>query len=423
MLSTPSAYSRFAHFSAKRHCGGRVPRHLKMINVLHLSTTPLVGAPGNQCRALNESGLARARWAVLDDSVGQYKAMAFDLDLTWARNRDEIVALAQVCDVLHLHNFIDLQTQAFEPLDFGAFRARGKPMVRQFHSQPGFVAKVMSQSEEAIQACPIPKLVIAQYPERGYPTAALVRNLVYVPPRVAQAGADNRPVRVGYAPSRFNSAHTSRWDTKGYPETLAVLRRLKKLAARRGLAVELDVIEHASHAECLRRKALCDLFVDDLATGSYHLNTLEALAMGVPCATFLDGRIRRVLREVTGGAELPVLDVGLEDAADVMAELCARPETLRAMGHAARNWMDQHWAPFDVAAELSHLYQQVLERPGEPFPRRFDPSDPLMEWAVRSEHDVRWRARRRLWPAAPNPLLQRARAVAGRVARSLGLVA
>lgn len=391
-----------------------------MLKVVHLSTTPLVGAPGNQCRALNEAGMAQARWAVLEDTVGLYQAMTFALDLTWSRDREQIVELVQGCDLLHLHNFIDLDSTAFRPIDFRALWDAGKPMVRQFHSTDSWVARHMQIEVAELHACPIPKLVIAQYPERAYPTARLVRNLVHVPPRPHRPPA-GRTVRVGYAPSRFNSAHDSRWDTKGYPETVKTLRRLQRLAARQGVTVELDLIEQASHAECLRRKALCDLFVDDLVTGSYHLNTLESLAMGVPCATWLDDRIRAVVREVTGGQDLPVVDVGLEDAAEVLAALCARPAALAAMGEAASEWMVRHWAAADVAADLAAAYAELMQHPRRGFSPRFDPADPLQDWTVRAEHDARWQARRRHWPQPPHPWLQRGRSWLWRAGRALRL--
>jgi hypothetical protein len=391
-----------------------------MLKVLHLSTTPLVGAPGNLCRALNESGMAQARWAVLEDDVGAYGTMAYPLDLRWQHDRDQILALARECDLLHLHNFIDLGSRAFAPLDFGALWTAGKPMVRQFHSQPGWIARLMGQTEAQVQACPIPKLVIAQFQERYYPTARSVRNLCFVPPR-APCEAGRRALRVGYAPSRFNSAHSARWDTKGYPETVAMLRRLQRLARRRGLPLEVDLIEQVSHAECLRRKALCDLFVDDLVTGSYHLNTLEALAMGVPCATYLDDRTREVVRQLTGGAELPVLNVPLEDAAEVTLALCERPAALQGMGDAARGWMARHWSAADVAEELMALYRDVLVAPAQPFAPRFNLADPQTHWNVLGSHDALWRARQAHWPRPALQPLVRLRAKAGRTARALGM--
>lgn len=391
-----------------------------LLKVLHLSTTPLVGAPGNLCRALNEAGLAKARWAVLDDAVGTYRTMAYSLDLLWKRDRDEIMALVRESDLLHLHNFIDLGNRDFYPLDFEALWEAGKPIVRQFHSQPGLVARAMGQTEAQVQDCPIPKLVIAQYPERAYPTAQLVRNLVYVPPRAPRVG-NSRSLRVGFAPSRFNSARSARWDTKGYPETVLMLQRLERMARRSGVSLEIDLITQTSHEECLRRKALCDLFVDDLVTGSYHLNTLESLAMGIPCATYLDDRTRNVVRQVTGGAELPVLNVPLEDAADVLLEACTAPALLPALGDAASAWMAEHWAPESVARDLANIYQRVHRSPRAAPAARFDASSATVEWQVTGQDDARWRARHAHWPRPLPAPLARIKGVAGKIARAMKL--
>ena len=104
------------------------------MQILHLSHTPLVGAPGRICRALNMLPEVSARWAVLDSTVGNYNKIAFDLDLCWDNNKDEIIYLAERADVIHLHNYIGLETRDFSPLDFNMMWRRNKPMVRQFHS-------------------------------------------------------------------------------------------------------------------------------------------------------------------------------------------------------------------------------------------------------------------------------------------------
>ncbi len=395
-----------------------------MLKVVHLSTTPLVGAPGNLCRALNDHGQVQARWVCLRSDVGLYQQMPFATDLCWQRQREEALHAIEQADVLHLHNFIDLDSADFQPVDFRRRWQQGQPMVRQFHSQPALVAQGTGRTVAQVHACPIPKLVIPQYPERHFATARLVPNMVYVPPRppaAAPAGAPRGALRIGYAPSRFNSAHSSRWDTKGYPETVTVLRRLARAARARGLHVEIDLIEQVGHAECLRRKAGCDLFIDDLVTGSYHLNTLEALAQGVPCATYLDARTAEVVRQVTGGHDLPVVNVGLEHAATVLLELCARPERLQALGVAGRAWMDRHWTGVHAAQTLGDIYRSVAAHPGRPFAQRFDEDDTGERWHVREQHDALWQARRAGWPRPVPPWLLGAKTAAGRVARALHL--
>jgi len=70
-------------------------------------------------------------------------------------------------------------------------------MVRQFHSQPALVAQGTGRTVAQVHACPIPKLVIPQYPERHFATARLVPNMVYVPPRPPAAAPAGAPRGAG----------------------------------------------------------------------------------------------------------------------------------------------------------------------------------------------------------------------------------
>jgi hypothetical protein len=386
--------------------------------VLHLSNTPLVGAPGNICRALGLRAGVEARWCVLHPTVGSYDKMVFELDLNWERHRDEVVELARNADVLHLHNFIDLQTADFAPIDLAAMWREGKPMVRHFHSTPQNVARTMRSTEAAVQACPIPKLVIAQYPERYYPTARVVPNVVFAPSGVCRRRPSSKAVRIGYAPSRFNPARAARWDTKGYPETCRMLRRLQASGRRAHVALEVDLIEQVAHSESLRRKAECDLFIDDLVTGSYHLNTLESLVLGVPCMTYLDGRTQRTLTAMTGRIDFPVINVGLENAHDVLLQICRDPERLQALGAHSRAWMKAHWQAEAVADTFLDIYQEVRAAPHQPFPRRFG-ADAIGEWLSVGADDALWAARTSQWPKTTPEWMLKARGALGRLVKGL----
>jgi hypothetical protein len=375
-----------------------------------------VGAPGNICRALALRDGVEARWCVLQPAVGSYDKMVFDLDLTWERDRDEVVALSSHADVLHLHNFIDLQTTDFAPIDLAALWRDGQPMVRQFHSTPQNVARTMRSTEAAVQDCPIPKLVIAQYPERYYPTARVVPNMVFAPAGVCRQRPPSKVVRIGYAPSRFNPGRAARWDTKGYPETRKMLRRLQASARKAGVALEVDVIEQVAHSESLRRKADCDLFIDDLVTGSYHLNTLESLVLGVACMTYLDGRTMRTLSETTGRNDFPVINVGLENAHDVLLEVCRDRESLHALGTHSRDWMQAHWQAEAVADTFLNIYREVRAAPRTPFPRRFG-DDAIGHWLSVGADDALWAARGRHWPRLTPEWILQARGALGRMVK------
>jgi nucleotide-binding universal stress UspA family protein len=386
------------------------------MRALHLSITPLVGAPGNICRALREHHGVQARWCVQQPSVGSYDKMVFDLDLTWDRDRDEVIALARDADVLHLHNFIDLPSTGFAPIDLAALWRDGKPMVRHFHSTPQTVARYMRSTEAAVQACPIPKLVIAQYPERYYPTARVVPNVVFAPEGVRRQRPPGATLRIGYAPSRFNPGRSARWDTKGYPETCKMLRRLQASARRAGVALEVDLIERVSHAESLRRKADCDVFIDDLVTGSYHLNTLESLVLGVACMTYLDGRMLRTLFEATGRVDFPVINAGLEHAHDVLLQACRDPACIGTIGAHSQQWMRAHWPARAVADTFVGIYRDVMVAPHQAFARRFG-DDAIGQWVSVGADDALWAARSPHWPRLAPEWLLKTRGALGKLIR------
>lgn len=370
------------------------------LKIFHFSTTPLVGAPGRICAALASHPGVEARWGVLETSVGHYGQMVFDLDLCWQRDREEIIALARGADLLHLHNFVGLDSTQFYPIDFAALWKAGKPMVRQFHSAPSHIARILATTEATLSACPLPKLVIAQYQERFFPTARIVPNFPGAVPALSEPATG--PVRIGYAPSNFTSAHRARWDTKGYPEVKRLLRQVRRAARAAGLNIEIDVIELVSHAECLARKAACEIMIDDVVTGSYHLNTLESLLMGQAVVGYLDRRIGAVLGELNGQPGLPLVNVGLEDALPVLMTLVREPELRRGLGERARAWMLEHWDARRMAVHFLDAYRAVLASPGQPFSPRFNLNDHATRWQTIDLHDLIWKERRKRWPA-PTP--------------------
>ncbi len=391
------------------------------MQILHLALTPLVGAPMRICRALALHQGVSARFAVLETSVGAYDRMVFDTDLQWARDRDEIIELARTADVLHLHNFLDLNSQQFKPIDIRKLWNEGRPMVRHFHSTPRNVADYMRITEQAVHDCPIPKIIIPQYPARFFPTAKIVPNIILDEELTRSTGPRAGTLRIGYAPTRFNSGRASRWDTKGYLETVRLLKTVVHKAAALNIDVRVDIIEQVSHAECLQRKSACHIVIDDLVTGSYHLNTLESLASGSVCLTHMDRATQQAVFDLTSRSDFPALSVGLEDAETVLLDLAGNRQLVDAIGTHSRAWMSQHWAPKVMAQHFLDAYEHVITHPDQPFPRRIDSSPKVQEWMDIQLHDLVWTNRGKRWPRVMPNWLRNLRGGAGKVLRGIGL--
>lgn len=385
------------------------------MRILHLSHTPLVGAPGGICRALNQLEGIEARWAVLKHT--DYGGLSFELDWRWQEDFEEILEFAETADVLHLHNYIDLDCKDFAPLNFSKLWDKLKPMVRHFHSTPQLIARYMHVDEQKITNCTIPKLVIAQYPERFFPSAKIVPNIVDVPaPRIS---TENSVLRLGYAPSNFRSARVSRWDTKGYPETTRALSHIVEKIRKSGFDIELDVITEVPHRECLARKSKCDVFIDDLVTGSYHLNTLEALMQGSATLCHVDERIQTTLFELLGVTDFPAIKLRLEDIEPMLFEFAREPNMARLLGDTSRQWMLKHWSPTQMANHFVEAYEYVLESPGRPFRPGVEPPEAMFR--ARTQHDLIWQSRHEKWPQLPPHWVTETKTLAGSFLRKAGL--
>ena len=393
----------------------------KEMHCLHLALTPLVGAPTRICRAIEMHDGFKAHFAVLDATAGAYDRMVFDFDLQWSKNRDEIVALAETADVIHLHNYLGLTSSEFAPIDLQRLWDSGRPMVRHFHSTPDNVANYMRTTRSAIFECPIPKLVIPQYPARFFPTAKIVPNIILNAGTYVGGVTRGEAVRIGYAPTRFNSGRSSRWDTKGYIETKRMLNAVMARSTKQRQPVEVDIIEQVSHQECLRRKSACHIVVDDLVTGSYHLNTLESLAAGSVCLTYMDRTTQQAVFDLTGRSDFPALSVGLEDAEEVLVNLVSDRRMVEALGEHSRLWMAQHWAPKSMARHFLDAYAHVMSDPRKPFLQRRDTPLEIQQWTDVELNDLVWANRKHRWPRIMPNWLRILRSSAGQMLHNLGM--
>jgi hypothetical protein len=341
--------------------------------IVHFSITRLAGAPVRLVQALQRHTPHEARLVDLE-RWGQ-----FDHDVVFAEQPELALELAERADVLHLHNYLDLESQDFAPIDFGALARRGKLVLRQFHSSPDTVAARLGGDLRRVLDSQLPALVVGHNAERYYPRARVVPNLVpqddplYRPSNVPGSG-------VFFGPSERAGAWEHRWNTKGLPEVSAVLGRVQR---RTGCAVRVVTGRPLSEVMDAKRQAL--VVVDDVVTGSYHLAGLEGLSVGRPVLAFLDARTERVLRELSG-AEVPFLSVTLERAEEALVSLVSDPDRAEALGRDARAWVERHWRDRDLVAHYVEAYERpetIARQPALAIDELRDVTLPDRDWEAR----------------------------------------
>lgn len=320
--------------------------------VIHLAATPTAGAPQRIVKALNSYTDYEARLISLK------REGPFEHDIIFSEQKALSVELIESAAIIHLHNYLSLDSNDFSPIDFHKLQQQGKRFIRHFHSQPGFVSRVTGESVESIVNCPIPQLVAAQHMERFYPNAFVVPNIIHQDEEIYESKGDEPEYDVAFTPSNSVPAWSTRWDTKGTPETLAILTSLEK---EKGLTYKC--LQNKTFNEVMQAKCMARIIIDELVTGGYHLSGLEGLSLGKPVLAYLDERTQHVLRFVSQSDQNPFISVRLEEARNVLSLLIEERDLCQRVGEKSRDWVSQYWNDKQLVNFYVDAYQNVFDNP------------------------------------------------------------
>lgn len=311
------------------------------MRILHLSDTPLSGAPlrlSNLLKKHNEDIMsAHITWT---DRVG-YRDFGYDL-LGSRMEKEELEYLIyEWADIIHYHNRWKRQ-EVFKHL--GKWPPK-KPSVIQIHS-PRFSENFLEEVNSGI-----PIAVIAQYHVREWP------ELSYIVPNVVditEIAPLKRPAglipKISFAPS--NTTCTG-WDNKGYHEVMKILKPMKHSAG-----INLDLINQRPFSETIERKANADLGIDEIVTGSYHLSGLEYLALGIGCFSGIDSQTEKVLKDLTGCDHQPFIKATPSSFKRVLERILI-DRTWHGLGDSAREWMEKYWSPRILSDHYINMYRSL----------------------------------------------------------------
>lgn len=144
---------------------------------------------------------------------------------------------------------------------------------------------------------------------------------------------------IGHAPT--NRA------AKGSAEIIAAVHSLAN-----EFAIHLDLIEGLPHREALRRKAQCDIFIDNLGELGYGVNAIEGLALGVcTCTSLMPEFLARY-------PDHPFVEINFQNLRDQLLRLCAQPHWRRAFAKAGRAWAEKNHGATEIVRQVHQLVEQ-----------------------------------------------------------------
>lgn len=255
-------------------------------------------------------------------------------------NHQLVEKLFDEADVLHMRN------------DLGGLKrlGRGQPTIlhhhgsrfREYHSQIAESAR--NQSFAVIQVASTIDLTTLEPDVTWLPSPYNLDELAaYRPYHVRIKG---EPIRIAHAPTNREVKSTSR--------IMAAIRNLY----HDGYNIEFDLIERVPWAECLRRKAKADIYVDQLRLG-YGNNAIEAWGMGIPVIAGVEGRAAREAMFEHWGT-MPFKEASDVDLEAQLAELIVDAEYRHHWGQMGLSHLKRHHDESVVAAFLSSIYHKAV---------------------------------------------------------------
>lgn len=324
------------------------------MRIVHFAVTPLAGAPLRIVQALNAHTGHEAR--LID--LRRYGTEDFGQDVVFEESPDLAVELAEQADIIHFHNYLDLDSTQFAPIDFRRLHARGTLVLRHFHSHPELVASRMGLDTATLLAQDIPSVVIGQFQERFYPASRVIPNFVPETASVYLPAVDSPEHDIFFSPTNLRCAWDCRWNTKGTPQTLAAIT-----TACKEYGASWKLVSKTPLHQTLAAKRASRIVVDDLVTGSYHLTGLEALSQGKPVLAHLDQRTLAVMQHFSGTTSNPFITVTLEEALPVLRHLLITPEDVQAIGEESRAFMTTYWQQARMVLHLDETYRMLAHDP------------------------------------------------------------
>lgn len=322
------------------------------LRVVHLATDSIAGMPFRLVKTLQRQE------NLIVNLIEVKRRNSYPQDVIFGDDVEKAVELITKADIIHLHNNLDTNSEAFYPVNFKKLEQKGTRFVRQFHSVPSTIARKMKCSVESVLSCPIPSIVIGQFQERFYPKALVVPNFVPLNDPLYLPEKNGFSTDILYTPSKVVGAWSDRWNTKGLPETKRILKRLENETGCRTKILNSIPLE-----SILREKQQAYIIVDEMVTGSYHLSGLEGLCMGRPTFAYLDKRTEFIMRFLSGSTSIPFINVRLEESHRVLKHILLDRGTGEEIGQLSRKWMEGNWNDDILVKQYLEMYEKLMVNP------------------------------------------------------------
>ena len=253
---------------------------------------------------------------------------------------------AQRFDLFHFHAGLTLLPRR---LNLPALRALKKGIVFQswgsdLRGRPASDVGYLRSADAVIVGSYLTRRLAPRGPWPEYDVVHPAIDLADWAPAPAEPG---ETLRVAHAPSKRI--------VKGTAAVLAAVESLRK----RGVPIELDLIEGVPNREARLRYAAADVVIDQLRIGWYGMLAIESMALAKPVVVNLDEEAAAETEEAFG-LELPLIRTSEGSLETALAGLVEARESLPELGQRSRRYVERVHSHTEVARQVLEIYERVM---------------------------------------------------------------
>lgn len=323
------------------------------LNIVHISPTPLVGAPAKIAKALRSVGYNSNAIALSDypEKGPLYKKFTDEM-LVWNGASADQLSLIKAklidADIIHVHN--DL------PLDKTKF-------ILQSNTRAHFVYQVHSPLREGPLYVNRPDdiglpfgdfLVVAQYQPRHYINYIAVPNLVDFDPRVSLR-KDGERLKVIFSPSH---SRAGRWNAKYSEKVEKDLRALAQIGV-------IDLIWPDSPLnpnELMALRQMSHVTIDEVVTGAFHQISLEGLCAGNVTINRADFFSKAIFAQCTPSREMPPFEYADEySLSEKLLSLAENVELTRELQLKSIRYFEANMLAHKLIKNFENVYNKIFQ--------------------------------------------------------------
>lgn len=321
-------------------------------NILHISSTPLVGAPGKINKYINMDGEFSSSHFILQDYPKRLAYIFLNNSILFDINCKELVYLydkkIEEADIIHIHNGID----EYSIMSIDRLNRKSKKI---FHVHSPLREGPLYS--EVIEKYPFKfdaKVVVCHIHPRLYREYIPVPNLIDAYPSY-NFNPDCIP-KLLFTPSH-NQIKYNRFGNKFSENIIPTLEKLDKAQKIEWITPQAVISPNA----LISFRRYCQISIDEIVTGGFHQVSLESLCCGNVTINNSDFFSRKLFELIfCSREEIPFIIANDDNLCEVIENIVTQKDKIKDIQYKSYSFYKKYLLPEKLVKKFIDIYHGVL---------------------------------------------------------------